>query len=830
MFSLKIRQSFLLLASLLSLGSLTAQKKAAYVSGRIIDENESPLAKVSIIILGKPNGIASTDSGTFRIKVPSEKAFALVFSFTGYNPEQRNFLLNENEEETIVVRMERGTKQLKEVVVTNQQERREAGLIRINPKDAINIPTPIGGIESLIKIFVGSNNELTSQYSVRGGNYDENLIYVNDFEIFRPYLVSNAQQEGLSFINPELTKNVSFYNGGYQAKYGDKMSSVLDIEYKKPEAFGGSAYIGLLEQGLHLEGKGLKNKFTYLIGVRNRSDKSLLSSQETVGNYAPSSSDLQALLTYRIDDKNLLELMGVFSQTRFTFVPQYSQLTSAVFSPFFTSDLALDVSFNGQEKDYYKTNMLGLSWVRQVRKNLRLKWMVSRFEDNESQSNDIIGNYLFGERDFDKSSSTYGLITNPLGAGIYQTYARDRLDIAVWNATHKGYLELGKHFLQWGVSVEEQTTSNKLHEWELQDSAGYSLPNIPGTLNLNSYLNDNYSLNITRFTGYIQDNIIFKDSSDFTLQAGLRYNYNTLNHQFLLSPRMGLSWKPKDEKKDIIYRAAIGIYDQPPFYREMIRPDGTLNEDLKAQRSWQVTGGLDYNFKVSDRPYRITSEAYYKGMTDVDPYDINNVQIRYFGENDAKAYAAGVEMRLFGELVKDAESWFSVGLMRTEEKIANASYYNYTLDSLNQPVDSNLVHQGWIRRPTDRLLTLGMFVQDYLATNKNLKVYLNFLYGSNLPYSIPGSVKYRDALIIPPYFRIDLGFSALLLDSEKSKRRSHSPFRNFENIWATLEVFNVIDRENTISYLLIKDFSNTIYAIPQRLTPRLLNLKLVARF
>jgi hypothetical protein len=343
-------------------------------------------------------------------------------------------------------------------------------------------------------------------------------------------------------------------------------------------------------------------------------------------------------------------------------------------------------------------------------------------------------------------------------------------------------------------------------------------------------LNDNYNLNLTRLTGFIQDNIAFKDSSDFTLQAGIRYNYNTLNNQFLLSPRVGLSWKPKNEKKDIIYRAAIGIYDQPPFYREMIRPDGSLNENLRAQKSWQVTGGLDYNFRIDDRPYRITSEAYYKGMTDVDPYDIDNVQIRYFGENDAKAYAAGVEMRLFGELVKDAESWFSLGIMRTREMINNAYYYNYVLDSLNQPVDSSLVQQGWVRRPTDRLITLGMFVQDYLATNKNLKVYLNFLYGSNLPYNIPGSIKYRNALIIPPYFRIDLGFSALLLDSERSKRRSHSPFRNFENIWATLEVFNVIDRENTISYLFIKDFSNTIYAMPQRLTPRLLNLKLVARF
>ncbi|HEV3250541.1 MAG TPA: TonB-dependent receptor, partial [Puia sp.] len=551
--------------------------------------------------------------------------------------------------------------------------------------------------------------------------------------------------------------------------------------------------------------------------------------QETKGNYVPSSADFQALLTYQLNERNLLELMGTVSQTKFSLLPQSSQLTSSVFSPYFTANLALDIFFNGKEEDYYRTDMLGLSLTQQVTKNLKLKWMLSRFEDNEKESNDITGSYLFGERNFDRSSAGYGLITNPLGAGLYQTYARDRLNIAVWNATHKGSLDLGTHFLQWGISAEQQTVSDKLHEWELQDSAGYTLPFNPDQIGINSYINSSADLNIFRLSGFIQNNIAFKDSSDFTLQAGVRYNYNSLNNQFLLSPRIGFSWKPRQAKKDIVYRGAIGIYDQPPFYRELRRPDGSINKELKAQRSWQVTGGFDYNFKVGDRPYRFTTEAYYKGITDVVPYDIDNVRIRYFGENSAKAYAAGIEMRLFGELVKDAESWISFGIMKTKEKISNAFYYNYKVDSLNHPFDSTLTQQGWVRRPTDRLLTLGMFFQDYLATNKNLKVYLNLLYGSNLPYNIPGSVKYRNALFIDPYIRMDLGFSALLLDGDKSNRRSHNPFRNFENIWATLEVFNIIDRSNTISYLLIKDFSNTIYAMPQRLTPRLLNLKLVAR-
>jgi hypothetical protein len=820
----------LLLALCLSpFQSSLAQKKWAVISGKVLNENEEPLASVSVIVLGKQTGTTTSDSGTFRISVPSDKAFALIFSIIGYKPEQRNFLLNDKEEERVVIRMAKGGPHLQEVVVMDQRERREAGLVKINPKNAINIPTPIGGIESLLKIFVGSNNELTSQYSVRGGSYDENLVYVNDFEIFRPYLVNNAQQEGLSFINPEMTKSVTFYTGGFQARYGDKMSSALDIQYKRPRSFGGSAYFGLLEQGLHLEGVSANKKFTYLIGLRNRTNSSLLASQETKGSYSPSSADVQALFTYQLTNRSILELMGTLSQTKFNLIPQSAQLTSSVISPFFTQNLGLDIYFTGQELDKYQTNMLGLSLTQQVNERLRLKWMVSRFEDNERQSYDITGAYLFGDRNFDKGSASFGLITNPLGAGIYQNYARDRLDIAVWNATHKGYLDLKKHFLQWGLSAEEQTVEDKLNEWQLQDSAGYSLPNTPGYLGLSDVVKSGTGLTVTRFTGFIQDNILFHDSSGFTLQGGLRYNYNTLNKELLLSPRIGFSWKPRRSKKDIVYRGALGIYDQPPFFREMLRPDGTLNRNLKAQRSWQVVGGLDHNFQMGDRPFRFTTEAYYKSMNRVDPYDINNVHIQYFGLNDAKAYAAGMEFRLFGELVKDAESWVSVGFMKTMEKI-DSSYYNYTLDSLNRPTDSTRTPAGWVRRPTDRLFTFGLFLQDYLATNKNLKVFLNFLYGSNLPFNIPGSIRYRNALIIDPYIRIDVGFSALLLDSEKGNRRSHSPFHNFENIWATLEVFNLIDRANTISYQLIKDFSNTIYAMPNRLTPRLLNLKLVARF
>jgi hypothetical protein len=825
------RQIFLTAICILLTVLAFSQKKSAFVSGKVVDDNENPLPKVSVVILGRQTGITTNDSGYFRLKVPAEKAFAIVFSYTGSKPEQRNFLLNENEEETVTIRMEKGENVLEEVTVRNQPDRREAGLIKPNPKSVLNLPSAITGVESLIKIFVGSNNELTSQYSVRGGSYDENLIYVNDFEIFRPYLVRSGQQEGLSFINPEMVRNISFYNGGFQAKYGDKMSSVLDIQYKKPKRFGGSAYVGILEQGLQLEGISNNNKFSYLVGVRNRSNRNLLSHQDTKGNYVPSSADFQALLTYQLSNKWQAELLSNISQTKFKLIPQFEQLTSSVFSPFFSANIGVDVFFDGQEKDEYKTNMVGFSLINQVNKKLRLKWMASRFENDENENVDIVGAYLFGERDFDKRNATYGLIVNPLGAGVFQNFARNKLDIENWNVSHKGNYEQGKHAYQWGLSYDKTSIADKLNEWELQDSAGYSLPLNPNLLQLNKVTKSSADLDVNKFSGYVQDNILLGDSiHSTTLTVGVRFNYNSLNKEFLISPRIGASWKP-NWKKDIIFRAAAGVYDQPPFYRELRRYDGTVNTNLKAQKSWQGVLGFDYNFKgIGDRAMRWTTEAYYKSMTDVDPYDIDNVRIRYFGENSAKAYAAGIEMRLFGELVKDAESWISLGIMKTAEDINGDFFKVYTLDSLNQPVDSVTKQNGYLRRPTDRRITFGMYFQDYLATNKNFKMFLNLLYGSNLPYNIPGNIKWRNALQIAPYIRCDIGFSALLLSEERSNRRSHSPFRNFENIWASLEVFNIIDRANTISYLQIKDFSNTVFLLPNRLTPRLVNFKIVARW
>ncbi|MEP6513896.1 MAG: carboxypeptidase-like regulatory domain-containing protein, partial [Parafilimonas sp.] len=568
---------FLLIVCCCGALQLYAQKKYATITGHVVNENDKPLAHTTVQILNQSGNTITNDSGYFQIRVAAGQPVALVFSFTGYAIIQKNFYLHDEEKEAITVKMQPAGNILKEVIVKDEKERQQAGLINIDASQSLLNPSPIGGIESLIKVFVGSNNELTSQYSVRGGSYDENLIYVNDFEIYRPYLVRSGQQEGLSFINPELVSNVKFYNGGFQAKYGDKLSSVLDVDYRKPAQFAGSAYVGLLEQGLHLEGTADKNKVTYLFGVRNRSNKTLLSSQSTKGNYIPSSADLQGLITWQASDKLGFEALTNLSYTKFTLFPEQAQLTSAVFTPLFSSNIGLDIFFDGQEKDRYSTSFLGLTAIHQPTKKLQLKWMLSYYNDEEEENIDITGAYLFGERSFDKSSSDYGLITNPLGAGINQNYARNKLNIDVWSASHKGTYNLGKNFLQWGNAIDVQKINDHLHEWEYQDSAGYSLPYNPSQLALYYYSNGDTDISITRFSGYVQDNIQFKDSSDFTLQAGIRYNYNTLNKEFLLSPRIGFSFRPKNWQKDIIFRGAAGIYNQPPFFREMQRYDGSLN-------------------------------------------------------------------------------------------------------------------------------------------------------------------------------------------------------------------------------------------------------------
>lgn len=805
---------------------LYAQISTATVKGQIISAQGEPMKDVSIKLLGKHQGAFSGDSGYFSFQVPANRPVGLLFSHTGYKDLQQNYSLKAGEIRSVLIMLEKSASTLDEVIIRNNQDRQQAGLVQLDPKQAIIAPSATGGIESLIKILVGSNNELTSQYAVRGGNYDENLLYINDFEMYRPYLVRRGQQEGLSFINPALTRQVQFYNGGFQAKYGDRMSSVLDIKYKKPVSAGGSGYISLLEQGLHIEGISTNNNINWLIGARNRINRNLLSSQETTGNYIPSSADLQGLINWDINKRWELATLVILTGSSFHLTPGYSKQSTAVFSPYYTSNLGLDIYFDGKEHDKYSTTMMGFSATNQLRTNLQLKWNAAFFANKESEGIDIQGEYIFGERSTEQNASDFGTITTPLGSGMHHQYARNNLTLKAFTAGHKGNLTLPENYIQWGITADRYQIADNLNEWELQDSAGYTLPYHPGTLQMNNVRFAASNFSYTRIAGFIQNNYIASDTSKFNLQAGLRFNYNGFNKELLISPRIQAAFLP-DWKRDIIFRIAAGAYHQPALYRELRAYNGQINPGLKAQKSWQFTGGMDYQFQWNNRPFKFTTELYYKHLYDVVSYDIDNVRIRYSGENDAKAYAAGIEMRLFGELVKDAESWLSIGVMRTRENLHNDYYYNYTVNAANQPTDSVLVEGGWFRRPTDRLITIGLFYQDYLSTNKNFKVHISSIYGSDMPFNLPNNKKYRNALIIDPYIRFDIGFSALLFDPKTTWFREKSPVRKLASIWASLEVFNLIDRPNTISYELIKDYENNIFALPNKLTPRLLNFKIV---
>lgn len=814
-----------------------SQTGTVIYKGIVLDQGLRPVAGAFIHIKERTTGAYADQQGLFSLSIPASTPVRIVFTALNFQPLEKIILLTSEQPgqpDTLILITKPTT--LEDVKVAADQKRDQAGLIDVDASQARVNPSATSGIEGLIKTFVGSNNELSSQYSVRGGNYDENLVYVNGFEIYRPFLVSNGQQEGLSFINPDLTENVRFYTGGFQAKYGDKMSSVLDVTYQKPEENGGSAYISLLEQGLSLKGISGNKKFSYLLGARNKTNRNVIKSQQTTGNYIPSSSDFQGLMTYRFSPKFRLELLGDYGTTKFLFYPEETKLTASVFSPYFVADYGVNIDFSGSEKDKYSTAFAGLTAVHQPNDHTELKYMASYYQDKEIQQTDITGAYVFGQRD------EHGNIEdNPesiMGVGSNQQYARNGLDIKVLGFQHQGNWKKGAHFLQWGAGFQRQEIDSRVNQWTYSDSAGYGLPAGTEQLQMQDYMHNRDHFYINRTSAYIQDNLRFGGAGDFLLQWGARGNYNDLNKEWLISPRAGISLKPAGWRKDVVFRASAGNYSQPAFYREMVAYDGHLNKQIKAQKSWQGVLGLDYQFQLFQRPAKLTSELYYKYMYDVIPYDIDNVRIRYYGLNNATAYVGGWETRLFTQFVKGAESWLSLGIMQAKEKIDGLSYQNYfnaqgeqitasTQDKI--PSDSSTQQVGWLRRPTDKLITFGMFFQDYLSTNKNFKVYLNTLYGTNLPFNIPGSTKYRNALEIPAYLRMDIGFSALLLDGTKPQR-SHSPFGGIKNIWASFEIFNLINRDNTISYMLLKDFQNDTYALPNRLTPRLINFKIMVNW
>lgn len=808
------------------------------VKGVVYDDQSQPMPSANIKIKGTESGTVTDTNGNFELEVPANREVIVEASFIGFDTRAKTVTVGPGEVETISFLLPVNAEILPGVEIGAERYRGTA-MRRIEPKLLDVLVGPSGNFEDILKSQPGvsSNNELTSQYSVRGGNFDENLVYVNGIQVYRPFLVRSGQQEGLSFVNSNLVSDILFSTGGFEAKYGDKMSSVLDITYKEPREFAGSFSLSLLGGSAHIEDATDNLRFTQIHGIRYKSNQYLLGSLDTQGEYAPSFADYQGFFTYMARDNLKFSLLTNVSRNRYRFIPETRQ------SEFGTVNeaLRLTVYFQGQEIDDFETVFGAFATDWQPRPKIDLRWSASAFRTRESETFDILGSYFLDQLENDLSRDDFGDVAFNLGVGSFLNHARNFLTAHVINASHTGHIhkKFGSEWL-WGLSSQTEIIEDQLREWTLLDSSGFSLPQTPpDSVVVFEFLNSKNELQSYRTQGYFQHNHkwLTRDTSELMLTAGVRATHWTLNNELLVSPRVNLSYRP-NWKRDWQFRAAWGYYSQPAFFREYRDFAGQLNTNIKAQTSIHYVVGADHNFRAWNRPFKLVTELYYKQLNNLIPYEVDNVRIRYYADNLSEGYSTGIDLKVNGEFVKGVDSWFSLSVLETKEDIKNDFYWEYfneegqrvfpnaTLDPI---VDSTRVEPGFIPRPTDQRVNVGIFFQDYLPKFPTYKMNLNLLFGSGLPFGPPTFERYKDTLRIPPYRRVDIGFSKQLI-KEGHKLPEKNPFRHFKNMWLSLEVFNLLQVNNTISYLWVRDVRNRQYAIPNYLTARRVNLKLVARF
>lgn len=815
-------------AVLLCFLPLFSHAQNAVVEGYVTDQNGQGIALVSVgvVNLEKPIGTSTAENGFFRLAVPAGIELELLFSHTSYQAYKQKIKLQDKQKKKLQVSLQAATVQMEEVSVQGERQRNNA-YVHLSPLEGQTLPGITGGVEGLVMSLPGvnNNNELSSQYSVRGGNFDENLVYVNGIEIYRPFLTRSGEQEGLSFVNPDLVQTLTFSSGGFDARYGDKMSSVLDIRYKQPQQFGGSVGLSFMGGHLHLEGASKNRKFTYLAGLRQKNSQLVLKKLDKTGQYKPSFTDFQLLLSYQADSKNKLELLGNIAHNRYKFTPKSQQTkfgTSGNTKSFW-------VDFNGFEIDRFTTYFGALTWTHQASAHSRHNLTASFFNTVERENFDIEGYYRLSETMSDNNG--HAVEGDVLGTGHYMDHARNYLNGIISSLDYTGRQQTSVAHVQWGFKYQYEDIIDHLDEWHMEDSAGYNLPllpqNPPGQESplappalQNVYKADHHTVS-HRFNAFAQAKFDFNTQERYVLDAGIRLSYWTLNKEFTWSPRLNLNIKP-NWKREVHFRLAVGQYVQPPFYKEMRDLYGHLNKNVKAQKSIHAVFASDLYFKWWDRPFKFTAEAYYKYLYDLNPYEIDNVRIRYMANNNGKGYAAGVDLRLDGEFVPGVNSWVSLSFMNTRENIA---YYD---------ADGIKRHSGWIPRPTNQLFSLNLYVQDYLGKKKNFKLYLNAVYATGLPsgdskrLEDPSLLKGRKTRL-PDYKRVDVGLSCLLKGKDR-QLSPKNPLGYLKDIWLTLELFNMFQMRNTISYMWIPTVDGTSYAIPNTLTPLQINLKLEITF
>lgn len=875
------------------LTGFVASAQDVTISGRVIDEEGEPLNGVTIKVEGQKEVYQTSSGGYFQITVPANDTYRFRFSYQKRTA-RKDITVRSGNVNGMMITLQSRT--LGPVEVT--EIRPSDFLDKIKPVDPGRIPTTTGNFEDYIKVAglgVNSNNELTANYNVRGGNYDENLIYVNGIQIYRPFLARSGQQEGLSFINPAFVDNIFFSAGGFDSYYGDKLSSVLDIRYREPRRFGGSAQISLMGGHAHVEGNFDGRRGSFITGARYRANSYLLNSLPTQGDYNPTFFDYQFLTNYYLTydnagNYNKLFALGHFSTNNYRFEPTSRNTSWGTVNEAYQ----LRVFFEGQEETRFQTVTAATGLETKINDRLKLTFTTSIFRSVESEHFDILGEYWINELETDPSKEEFGDSTSNVGVGGLLDHARNDLDVWIGNVYHDGkYTFANKRDstsnnfksadLYWGAKVQYEQFTDNLSEWNLIDSAGYSIPQGQAdVIELKEVIKQNNYVESFRTTGYVQFSrgivkykpvyldltrkvkldsgkqkltIHYVDTLDsspakLSFNIGTRAGYRSYNDEYWVTPRASITYTPRKYfitedttvlRRNMKLRLASGLYYQPPLYRTTRNIFGSINPEVVSQKSWHNVIGGDVYFNLWGRPFKFITEAYYKYMWDVVPYEIDNVRIRYYGENNAVAYAYGVDAKVNGEFVPGVESFFRIGYLNTKEDILDDFYYTYFNsegDTIrpgftfnDTPVDSTRTEPGFLPRPSDQRLTFSVFFQDKMPRFENLKVSANLIMGTPLPYGPPTYERYKDVLRTKSYLRLDLGFMYDIINPDSLHLyKEKKVLKHFNQMTVSLDAFNLLGVNNIISYQWLQDIAGRYYAIPNHLTGRRINIRLIVKF
>lgn len=801
--------------------ALLAQK-TTLLKGIVKNSNKEVIEKVSIKYGNV--GTTSDSKGKYALRIPLNKKITVTFSHVSYNTLQKNIYVTNRNSIRFSPTLQTKTENLKEITVKDIRKE-SSGVTKISINKVKNTVGPNAGVENVLMTLPGvnNNNELSTQYNVRGGNFDENLVYVNGIQVYRPFLVRSGQQEGLSFINPNMVQNIDFSAGGFQAKYGDRLSSVLDITYRKPKEQSIAIDASLLGASATFEGLFLNNKLSAISSIRYRDNSLFVNSKQIETNFRPRFTDLQTFLSYKLSDKIHFNFLSNFSLNNYNYQP----LTRRTRFGTVADPLELTVFYSGEEKNNYLTLFGAFSTEYKLNENLKFTATASRYNTQEEEYFDILAQYRLGEVDSNIGSEGFGDVQFSQGIGSQLNHARNDLDALITNLELKGSFKKASTQVDFGVKFQQENIKDRIREWEVIDSLGFSIrppfhssnnqPYEPFEGELTPFQNirkDN-TVEITRITSFAQFNqrSFWKDHEVF-YNLGIRAhswlvngNGTTSTRKVIISPRGQFAIKP-DWEKDMLFRISGGLYAQPPSYRELRDFNGAVSIDVKAQKSYHLVTGMDYSFNLWNRPFKLTSEAYYKNLSDVNSYTVDNVRIRYRADNVTKAYAYGFDFRLNGEFVPGSESWVSLGYLKTEENIDN---------------------NGYISRPSDQRIKFGILFQDYVPNLPNLKAYLNLVYNSGVPGGAPSYANpYNFQERLRDYRRADLGVSYIFVDTNKKIKNGW--LSNFKELSAGLELFNIFDIQNAITNTWVRDvYTKTQFGIPNFMTGRVLNFKIAMK-